>query len=166
VAVIRAVAEERRFILTEPHAVDPNRVRSVLEGDGEDALWVLEDDESVVGIAGLHQTRAPGVMSLGMAIVTRARGRGGGRMLLEAVLDHARAAALRKVELEVFTDNAPAIGLYARHGFEVEGLRRRHHRRADGSVRDALLMARLLSRGPPRSAIDVMRGWGLPSRGG
>jgi RimJ/RimL family protein N-acetyltransferase len=145
VAVVRAVAGERRFILTEPDTVDPERLRGPLEASSEDALWVLEDGDRVVGTTGLHPTRVPGVMALGMAILADARGRGGGTMLLETSLDHARAVGLRKVELEVFTDNTVAIALYARHGFEVEGLRRRHHRRADGSVRDTLLMARLLS---------------------
>jgi putative acetyltransferase len=48
-----------------------------------------------------------------------------------------------KVELEVFPDNEAAIGLYRSLGFEDEGLRRDHHRREDGTLRSALLMARL-----------------------
>ena len=50
---------------------------------------------------------------------------------------------MHKVELEVFPDNAAAIGLYRSFGFEQEGLRRDHYRREDGSLRSALLMARL-----------------------
>lgn len=66
-------------------------------------------------------------------------------MLLEAAFDHARASELHKVELEVFTGNAAAISLYARNGFEVEGVRREHYVRRDGSRRDVMVMARLVA---------------------
>lgn len=71
-----------------------------------------------------------------------ARARGRGRTaLLEAIIEHARSQDAHKVELEVWTDNARAIALYSAAGFEVEGLRRNHYRRRDGSLRSALLMA-------------------------
>ncbi len=143
-AVVSTVAEERRFIRTEPEDVDPRRVRRALSPETDDALWLLEEGGRAIGCAGLHPTGADGVASLGMAVLPDARGRGGGSALLEAVLEHARPSGLYKVELEVFTDNVVAIALYARHGFAVEGLRREHHRRRDGSRRDVLLMARLL----------------------
>ena len=44
----------------------------------------------------------------------------------------ARVSA-HKISLEVWTDNARAIALYAAAGFEVEGLRRDHYRRRDGT---------------------------------
>ena len=76
-----------------------------------------------------------------MAILPDARGRGGGRALLAAVQEHARASGAHKISLEVWTDNARAIALYAAAGFEVEGLRRDHYRRRDGSLRSTLIMA-------------------------
>ena len=83
----------------------------------------------------------PGVLTIGIAILREARGRGGGRALLAAVQEHARASDAHKISLEVWTDNARAIGLYAAAGFEVEGLRRDHYRRRDGSLRSTLIMA-------------------------
>ncbi len=68
-------------------------------------------------------------------------------MLLEAALA-VRPADLHKIELEVFPDNAAAIGLYRSFGFEEEGLRRAHYRRLDGSLRSVLLMARLFEPRP------------------
>jgi ribosomal protein S18 acetylase RimI-like enzyme len=47
-----------------------------------------------------------------MAILPEARGRGGGRALLEAIIGHAVACGAHKLELEVWPDNAPAIALY------------------------------------------------------
>jgi len=49
--------------------------------------------------------------------------------------------------LEVFPHNAAAIALYAGQGFALEGVRRDHHRRRDGTLHSTLLMAILLSSG-------------------
>ena len=153
-AVIAAVAEERRWIGTEP-PVDLGeraaRTREML--DSGHALWVLEDDDGeVVGGLGLHTTGARGVAALGMAILARARGRGGGRALMDAAILHLAESDMHKVELEVWPDNGPAISLYARYGFEVEGLRRNHYRRSDGTLRSSLIMARLLTGPAPGAA--------------
>ena len=145
-AVIAAVAEEAGYLLTEApvdQAAFTERVRGMLEPGCADALWVLEQDERSVGGLGLHPTNAAGVATLGMALLPEARGQGGGGVLLRAALDHAEPAGLHKVELEVFPGNGPAIALYAAHGFQVEGLRRAHYLRRDGTRRDVLLMARL-----------------------
>ena len=145
IAVLASVAEEGRWIGTEApvdRAARADRMRARI-GEGE-LLFVLEEDGRHVGTGGLHATHAAGVMSLGMAIVADARGRGGGRALLEALIAGAREAGCHKVELEVWPDNERAIALYEKYGFEVEGLRRDHYRRRDGSLRSSLLMALLL----------------------
>jgi hypothetical protein len=49
-----------------------------------------------------------------------------------AVQQRTRAVGAHKISLDVWTDNARAIALYASAGFEVEGLRRDHYRRKDG----------------------------------
>jgi putative acetyltransferase len=125
------------------------RTRAQIEAG--DVLWVLEQEGRVVGTLGLHATRAAGVMSVGMCILDEARGRGGGRLLMETVVAHALASPLHKVELEVWTDNARAIALYEAFGFEVEGERRRHYRRRDGTLRSVFVMARLLEDEPDQS---------------
>ena len=146
-ARVMAMVAEEGLIATEP-PVDigarAQRFRETIEGEGPDALWVLEDGGRVVGHADVHEAGS-GVLSLGIAILPEARGLGGGRALLEAIVEHGRACGAHKLELEVWSDNARAIALYASAGFEVEGLRRDHYRRRDGSLRSALLMARLLS---------------------
>jgi RimJ/RimL family protein N-acetyltransferase len=141
---MKVVVEEGRWLATAegtPVEDITERFRAAVEWDGH-FLFVLEDDGRPVGAAGLHPTAADGVLSFGMWILPEWRGRGGGRELIEAALAAVPADA-HKVELEVFPDNEPAIALYRSLGFEEEGLRRDHYRREDGSLRSALLMARL-----------------------
>ncbi|MGH2918993.1 MAG: GNAT family N-acetyltransferase [Solirubrobacteraceae bacterium] len=92
----------------------------------------------------MQQKVVDGENLLGMCVVAAARGRGGGHALLDAAMAWLAGSDMHKVELEVWPDNGPAIALYARYGFEVEGLRRDHYRRKDGSLRSALIMARRL----------------------
>jgi ribosomal protein S18 acetylase RimI-like enzyme len=140
----KVVADEGRWLVMESDtsvAELAGRFRRAIEDEGH-LLFVLEDGSEPVGALGMHATRAKGVLSLGMWILPQWRGHGGGRQLLRAALE-ARPAYVHKLELEVFPDNAAAIDLYRSMGFEEEGLRRNHYRRLDGSLRSALLMARL-----------------------
>lgn len=140
---MRAVVEEGRWLATEPPVTAAElaeRYRgSVTEGIPP---FVLEDGGEPVGCLSLSPTRADGVLNLGMWIRAAWRGRGGGRMLVEAALA-ARPPDVHKIVLEVFPDNEAAIGLYEAMGFEREGLLRDHYRRRDGSLRSALIMGRL-----------------------
>ena len=143
-AVMAVIAEEGRWILTEA-PVDVNEWALGMQARDE-PVWVLSDDGGrIVGHLGLHAVpRAPGVVALGMGLLPEARGRGGGSALLEAALEHALATGVHRIELEVFPENGRAIGLYVKHGFVVEGLKREHWLRKDGSRRDSLIMARIL----------------------
>ena len=145
---MKVVVEEGRWLATAAGTGVEDmaeRFRAAVEWDGN-VLLVLEEGGEPVGAAGLHPTAVDGVLSLGMWILPEWRGRGGGRALIEALLD-AVPAGTHKVELEVFPDNEAAIALYRSLGFEEEGLRRDHHRRGDGTLRSALLMARLYPEG-------------------
>jgi RimJ/RimL family protein N-acetyltransferase len=140
---MKAVADEGRWIATEagtPLEEIERRTRRRL-ADGPVNI-VLADGGEIVGVADLNPTGIDGVLSLGMWVLAPHRGRGGGRLLGEAAIA-ARPEGVHKVELEVWPDNEAAIALYEAMGFEREGLRRDHYRREDGSLRSALIMARL-----------------------
>lgn len=77
---------------------------------------------------------------LGMGVRREYRRRGLGRRLLEACLSRATAAGIERVELEVFSDNAAAIGLYESHGFKLEGVKV-GARKLEGRCQDIHLMA-------------------------
>lgn len=108
---------------------------------------VAEINGRVVGQLGLQVEQNPRrrhVGSIGMAVHDDFQGRGVGSALLTAILDLAdRWLALRRIELEVYTDNAPAIHLYEKFGFVREGQLRDYAFR-DGGYIDAFFMARLL----------------------
>jgi RimJ/RimL family protein N-acetyltransferase len=140
---VAAVAPEGFLGAQPPVDVEQRaeRLREVVERGHPAGLWVLEDDDGrQVGHAAVEET-TPGVLTIGMAILAEARGRGGGRALLAAVQDHARTSGAHKISLEVWVDNVRAIALYAAAGFEIEGLRRDHYRRRDGRLRSTLIMA-------------------------
>jgi putative acetyltransferase len=142
---MKVVADEGRWLATETGVpVDDLVQRFRASVEWGHFFAVLEDGGELVGALGMHPSAAAGVLSLGMWILPGRRGRGGGRLLMEAAIAGV-PADVHKVELEVFPDNEVAIGLYRSFGFEQEGLRRDHYRRDDGSLRSALLMARLFS---------------------
>jgi len=77
-----------------------------------------------------------------MGVAATHRGTGVGARLLAATLEAAFASGLTRVELTVLADNAPAIALYRRFGFETEGLCR-DYLLLDDRARDAMIMAKL-----------------------
>jgi RimJ/RimL family protein N-acetyltransferase len=99
-----------------------------------------------------------------MFVVDGHRGGGIGRALLSALIDWARAGGAHKVSLSVWPTNHPAIGLYARFGFQVEGRRHRQHRRRSGALWDSVVMGLVLDEespggpgrpAPPRAPIVI-----------
>jgi len=102
-------------------------------------------DDKVIGMISLgrFENRRSHVGSIGMAVHDAYAGRGAGTALLAAVIDLAdNWLQLKRLELGVYADNARAIALYERFGFEREGLNRAYAWR-DGAHADSLMMARL-----------------------
>jgi RimJ/RimL family protein N-acetyltransferase len=105
----------------------------------------LADSADGGGIVGsVYASVAGGIVDLGMFVVDGHRGGGIGSALLEVVIDWARHQGAHKISLAAWPTNHPAIGLYARYGFQVEGTRHRHYRRRNGALWDAVLMGLVL----------------------
>lgn len=61
---------------------------------------------------------------LRIGVLKRYRGRGYGKMLMEAFLGDARSCGIREVFLEVRVSNVGAVRFYEKMGFRIVGLRR------------------------------------------
>ena len=112
----------------------------------------------VVGSAGLHPLstlpRLRHAAMIGISVAPASQGQGVGTALMLAMCDFAdRWMQVLRLELSVYTDNAVAIALYRKFGFEVEATLRGYALR-DGAYVDSLSMARLHPAPPamPRSA--------------
>jgi len=86
------------------------------------------------------------VAYLGMEIRKGYRNQGIGTRMMQQALDWATRQRIRRIELEVFAENAPAIHLYQKFGFEVEG-QKRHAVYKWGRYLDMLVMGLLLPDG-------------------
>jgi RimJ/RimL family protein N-acetyltransferase len=107
------------------------------------AVYVAEEGGVIVGRLSIARDQHPAsrhVADLGLMVAAAHRRRGIGTALLDAAVEWARQAGVRKLELHVFPWNKAAIALYDRFGFVREGYRRGHYRRGDEFV-DAILMA-------------------------
>ena len=115
------------------------------EGDGRFPLVACVGEE-VVGQLTLSvytnpRTRHSG--HFGIAVRDDWLGRGVGTALMEACLDLAdNWLNLTRLDLRVYVDNVPAIALYKKFGFEIEGTHQRFVYR-NGEYVDAFIMARL-----------------------
>ncbi len=104
-------------------------------------------DGEVVGQCGLHtysdSPRRRHVGWLGMAVRDDWQGKGIGTAMMQALVELAdKWFNLTRLELEVYSDNEPAVRLYQKFGFKIEGTKIQLAFR-DGQYVDTYLMARL-----------------------
>jgi putative acetyltransferase len=107
---------------------------------------VADLDGRVVGMIAIGVSQNPRMAHtahLGMMVSPDYWGLGIGSRLMAAVLELAdNWLNLKRVELEVHTDNPAAVHLYEKFGFEIEGTKR-FHSFGDGRWTDTYLMSRL-----------------------
>lgn len=115
--------------------------------EGLISLVACVEDDEVVGQLALqtfpNRPRRRHAAQIGMMVRDDWQGRGVGTALLQAAIDLAdRWLNLTRLELEVFVDNIPAIRLYEKFGFRIEGTLVQYAFR-DGHYVDTHFMARL-----------------------
>lgn len=108
---------------------------------------VAEYQGQLIGQIGMDvftNPRRKHVANIGMAVLPDYQNKGIGKQLLAAMSDLAfNWLAIRRIELEVYTDNARAIALYEKAGFVIEGTARGYAFR-DGEYTDVYLMAKCI----------------------
>lgn len=137
-----------------PYALsDAWRKRLQEPAEGYYGLVACMDGE-VVGELGLitypNVPRRRHAAGLGMSVRDDWQGKGVGSALMQAAVGMAdKWLNILRLELEVYTDNEPAVRLYKKFGFVVEGTLRCFAYR-DGQFVDVYAMARL--RDAPKAA--------------
>jgi L-amino acid N-acyltransferase YncA len=106
---------------------------------------VAVDDGAIVGWAALSPTSSracyAGVVEHSVYVAERARGRGVGRALMEALVLRADEGGLWTIQTSIFPENTASVALHERVGFRVVG-RRERIAKLDGVWRDTLLLER------------------------
>jgi putative acetyltransferase len=147
---IHAIYTQPRVVwgtLQLPYISAENRRRRLAEPPEGSYTLVACVEGVVVGELGLHtfpkSPRRKHVGSIGMAVHDAWHGKGVGTALMQATIELAEKwLNLTRIQLEVYTDNEPAIRLYQKFGFEIEGTLRNFAFR-DGQYVDVYAMARL-----------------------
>ncbi len=121
-----------------PESWSAAAMAALLEGEGALGL---------IGPAGFILVRAVAGEAeiLTLAVEPGARRHGVGRALVIAAANAAARTGAQSLFLEVAADNAPALALYDRCGFEPVGRRRGYYRRAGGQAMDALVLRKTLT---------------------
>ena len=104
--------------------------------DAQHEFIAAVDDSRVLGYVGLMYVLDEGYIS-NVAVRPEARRQGIGDALIDALAEKAKTLELAFLTLEVRESNAPAIALYAKHGFHPVGKRKNYY---DAPKEDAVLM--------------------------
>lgn len=150
---MKVVTEETPFLIREP-----NEVTLTLEQEKRFIQSRAEDPREVLLIAeidGVHVGNCS-VMSMGsyrrythrceiaVALYQKYCDSGIGTILLETALDVAKEIGYEQAELEVISDNEPAIFLYEKLGFRKYGTFPNNMKYSNGTYADAYWMMKRL----------------------
>jgi L-amino acid N-acyltransferase YncA len=111
-------------------------------------LVATSGDGTVVGWVAVSPTSKrqvyAGVVEHSVYVSAAARGRGVGRLLLEALIESTEAAGVWTIQSGVFPENAASIALHRSTGFRIVGTRERVARHAahGDAWRDVVLLER------------------------
>jgi phosphinothricin acetyltransferase len=101
----------------------------------------------VIAFASSSEYRArqcyAGIAEFSVYVARAHRGRGAGRVALDALIESARQAGFWKLLSRIFVENAASRALVARAGFREVGVYERHGRLND-QWRDVVIVERLL----------------------
>lgn len=140
-----ALAERSSTFETEPRSAEDFEERI---GDVRFPFLVAESAREVIGWASLaaYSGRScyAGIGECSVYVAVKARGRGLGTSLTEALAEAGRADGFHKMIGKIFTDNTASVRLVERCGFSSVGLHRRHGQ-LDGAWRDVLVVERVLA---------------------
>ncbi len=150
---------------------EPDEIRAWF--DGRHPTVVVVDGERVVAFAGTSTYRPRAcyddVAEFSVYVERGERGRGAGRLAMEALCDASERAGFHKILSRIFVENEASRRLCRSVGFREVGVYRRHAR-LHGTWRDCVIVERLLGDAAAGDEADAAAGAGtaeppgMPSR--
>jgi L-amino acid N-acyltransferase YncA len=140
------IADRIATFETEPRT--PEQIAAQLRGKSDRfPTIVAEQDGHVVAWAGAGPYRSrpayAGVAEHSVYVGRSARGKGAGRVVLEALCRAYAERGFWKIVSRIFPDNTASLVLHERCGFRVVGVYQRHGK-LEGQWRDCVIVERLL----------------------
>ncbi len=115
--------------------------------DGVHPIVVVEGDQAIVAFASTstYRPRAcySGIAEFSVYVARAQRGRGAGRLAMQALIAAAEQAGLWKLLSRVFVENVASRNLLRSLGFREVGIYEKHGR-LDGAWRDVVIVERLI----------------------
>jgi phosphinothricin acetyltransferase len=125
--------------------------------DGTRAIVVVEENGTVMAFAStsryLPRECYAGIAEFSVYVARNCRGRGVGRVAMEALIDEARARGYWKLTSRVFVENLASRALLKKLGFREVGVHEKHAR-LDGVWRDVVVVERLIPENQREASSD------------
>jgi L-amino acid N-acyltransferase YncA len=120
--------------------------------DGNHPIVVVEDNGQVVAYAATTSYRPnrecySGVAEFSVYAAREARGKGAGRLAMEALTVAAKQAGFWKLLSRVFPENTASLALLCSCGFRQVGVYEKHGKR-EGVLKDVVIVERFLDASP------------------
>lgn len=147
-AYLRTCAEETNFLLrtveecTETVEQEAKHLTAINESPLH-MMMVAIVEGKIVGnglIVFNKRLRISHRASIGLAVIKAYWNKGIGRALLTELIEFGKAKGLEQIELEVVAENARAISLYRKFGFEFIGTRQKGIKLTNGTYFDEHIM--------------------------
>jgi RimJ/RimL family protein N-acetyltransferase len=127
-----------------PPTTEEERVFVATAAAAGGVVFIAVENAAIVGLLDIWPGQKPydrHVCHFGMSVARERRGQGIGGQLVAAAIERCRSwPTTCRLELEVVSWNAPAISLYEKFGFVVEGAKRKAIN-LRGQPEDLILMA-------------------------
>ena len=140
----QGIADRIATFETEPRT--PAQIEPWFE-NGMPIVAIVADDDELVGYAAAfpYSDRScyQGIGEFAVYVRRDWRGRGVGKLAMEALVDASRAGGLWKLLSRVFTENRASRALMAQVGFKEIGVHEKHGK-LDGLWRDCAIVERLI----------------------
>jgi L-amino acid N-acyltransferase YncA len=127
---------------TRPRTADD--VRQWFDGH---PIVVVEDDGRVIAFASTSSYRSrecyAGIAEFSVYVARAERGKGAGRVAMQALIEAAAAAGIWKLVSRIFVENSASRSLMKSMGFREVGIYE-SHAKLDGKWRDVVIVERLI----------------------